>query len=166
MVYNFIFDVLLFDTHFSSMQYWGLFVTVITFVIDIYLTFRSDSSVDQEAIDKKNDDNERNQLLDSARTENSSYPSSRLSVRSSGDKPIFRNTDRPLYNNSLGGTGNTKQPSLQSTANSSSFDQEVDSTGRSPINQLLVSDMASSGETGNNRTRKQNGATTSENNRP
>ena len=61
MVYNFIFDVLLFDTQFSSMQYWGLFVTVITFVLDIYLTFRSSSApVDQEAIDKKDEDSERN----------------------------------------------------------------------------------------------------------
>ena len=135
MVYNFIFDVLLFDTQFSSMQYWGLFVTVITFVLDIYLTFRSSSApVDQEAIDKKDEDSERNQLLDSARTDNSNFHSSLKSVRSSGDKPIFRNTDRPLYNNSLGGTGNTKQPSLRSTANSSSYDQEADSTGRSPIN--------------------------------
>ena len=56
MVYNFIFDVLLFDTHFSSMQYWGLLITVITFVIDIYLTFKNKDKVDPVGQDKKNED--------------------------------------------------------------------------------------------------------------
>ena len=41
MVYNFFFDVYLFDTHFTNMQYWGITVTVLTFIIDIYITFKS-----------------------------------------------------------------------------------------------------------------------------
>ena len=41
MVYNFFFDVFLFNTHFTSMQYWGIIVTMLTFVLDIYITFKS-----------------------------------------------------------------------------------------------------------------------------
>ena len=40
MVYQFLFDVFLFDTNFSELQYWGIAITVITFAMDIYLTVR------------------------------------------------------------------------------------------------------------------------------
>ena len=40
MVYQFLFDVFLFDTQFSELQYWGIGVTVLTFAIDIYLTIK------------------------------------------------------------------------------------------------------------------------------
>ena len=40
MVYQFLFDVFLFDTMFSELQYWGIGITVITFILDIYLTVR------------------------------------------------------------------------------------------------------------------------------
>ena len=38
MVYQFLFDVFLFNTNFSELQYWGIGVTVLTFALDIYLT--------------------------------------------------------------------------------------------------------------------------------
>lgn len=41
MVYQFLFDIFLFDTNFNELQYWGIAITVITFIIDIYLTVRS-----------------------------------------------------------------------------------------------------------------------------
>lgn len=41
MVYQFLFDVFLFNTNFSELQYWGIGITVITFILDIYLTVRS-----------------------------------------------------------------------------------------------------------------------------
>lgn len=41
MVYQFLFDVFLFNVNFSTLQYWGIGVTVITFVLDIYMTVSS-----------------------------------------------------------------------------------------------------------------------------
>jgi len=38
MVYQFLFDVFLFDTEFSELQYWGIGITVVTFALDIYFT--------------------------------------------------------------------------------------------------------------------------------
>ena len=38
MVYQFLFDVFLFNTNFSELQYWGIGITVLTFALDIYLT--------------------------------------------------------------------------------------------------------------------------------
>lgn len=44
MVYQFLFDEFLFHTYFSEMQYWGIGVCVLTFVLDIYLTMTSSST--------------------------------------------------------------------------------------------------------------------------
>jgi hypothetical protein len=41
MVYQFLFDVFLFNTMFSELQYWGIGITVLTFILDIYMTIRS-----------------------------------------------------------------------------------------------------------------------------
>ena len=119
------------------MQYWGLFVTVITFVLDIYLTFKNDEQEDEEAKAKKDDEITRN-VQDSARTSNSKISSSVQSLGSSTDKPILRKRDRPLFNSVVGDTGNMSknQSNTNSTTQPSSYDQE--STGRSPVNQLLV----------------------------
>ena len=38
MVYNFFFDVYLFDTHFTNMQYAGIIITMCTFIADCYMT--------------------------------------------------------------------------------------------------------------------------------
>ena len=46
MVYQFMFDVYLFDTQFSELQYWGLIITVLTFVVDIYLTVYPEKKAD------------------------------------------------------------------------------------------------------------------------
>ena len=47
MVYQFMFDVYLFDTQFSELQYWGLIITVLTFAIDIYLTVYPETKSDE-----------------------------------------------------------------------------------------------------------------------
>ena len=44
MVYQFFFDVYLFDTNFNTMQYWGIGIIVITFAADVYLTIKRPSS--------------------------------------------------------------------------------------------------------------------------
>jgi hypothetical protein len=41
MVYQFLFDVFLFNTMFSELQYWGIGITVVTFILDIYLTVKA-----------------------------------------------------------------------------------------------------------------------------
>ena len=40
MVYQFLFDVYLFDTYFNDMQYWGIGIIVLTFALDVYLTIK------------------------------------------------------------------------------------------------------------------------------
>ena len=62
MVYQFLTDVFWFHVHFSSMQYWGIFVSMMTFVIDIYMTLSEDNNrtKDVEDVDKK----EEGELLD------------------------------------------------------------------------------------------------------
>ena len=40
MVYQFIFDVYLFDTNFNELQYWGIGIIVLTFAVDVYLTVK------------------------------------------------------------------------------------------------------------------------------
>ena len=57
MVYQFLTDVFWFHVHFSSMQYWGIFVSMMTFVIDIYMTLSEESNrgKDTEDLDKKED---------------------------------------------------------------------------------------------------------------
>ena len=40
MVYQFLFDVYLFDTNFNEMQYWGIAIIVLTFALDVYLTVK------------------------------------------------------------------------------------------------------------------------------
>ena len=40
MVYQFLFDVYLFDTNFNELQYWGIGIIVLTFAIDVYLTVK------------------------------------------------------------------------------------------------------------------------------
>ena len=52
MVYQFLTDVFWFHVHFSSMQYWGIFVSMMTFIIDIYMTLSEDTKND----DKKEDE--------------------------------------------------------------------------------------------------------------
>ena len=44
MVYNFVFDVFLFDTHFSAMQYWGIIICSFVFMIDIAMTVQADKA--------------------------------------------------------------------------------------------------------------------------
>ena len=69
MVYQFMFDVFLFNTQFSELQYWGIGITVLTFVLDIYLTVYGPSeesaagvggagSSSAEAIDQKKVEND------------------------------------------------------------------------------------------------------------
>ena len=48
MVYQFIFDVFLFNTQFNELQYWGIGITVVTFILDIYLTIRSSGQTEPE----------------------------------------------------------------------------------------------------------------------
>ena len=56
MVYQFLFDVFLFDTHFSELQYWGIGITVLTFLTDIYLTINP--RPEEESKDKKANESE------------------------------------------------------------------------------------------------------------
>ena len=49
MVYQFLFDEFLFHTEFSSLQYWGIGITVVTFVLDIYLTIKAPKVEDEAA---------------------------------------------------------------------------------------------------------------------
>lgn len=56
MVYQFLFDFFLFNTCFSDLQCWGIGITVVTFVLDIYLTFRNPVLVRQEVDNEKRDD--------------------------------------------------------------------------------------------------------------
>lgn len=53
MVYQFLFDVFLFNTMFSELQYWGIGITVLTFILDIYMTIRSPETL--EVADEKKD---------------------------------------------------------------------------------------------------------------
>lgn len=55
MVYNFFADIYLFDTHFTAMQYWGIFITLGTFIIDIYMTYNTESDKQTEDKDKGDD---------------------------------------------------------------------------------------------------------------
>ena len=55
MVYQFLTDVFWFHVHFSSMQYWGIFVSMMTFVIDVYMTCTEDDKKDAEDVDRKED---------------------------------------------------------------------------------------------------------------
>lgn len=48
MVYQFLFDIFLFDTHFSELQYWGIGITVLTFALDIYLTIQPKQPEEKE----------------------------------------------------------------------------------------------------------------------
>jgi len=48
MVYQFLTDVFLFHTHFSSLQYWGIFVSIMTFVVDVYKTLSEEKDKDDE----------------------------------------------------------------------------------------------------------------------
>ena len=50
MVYQFMFDVFLFNTQFSELQYWGIGITVLTFVLDIYLTMTGPPCQDQPSL--------------------------------------------------------------------------------------------------------------------
>ena len=56
MVYQFLTDVFWFHVHFSSMQYWGIFVSMMTFIIDIYMTLSEDT--------KNDDKNEGDEIFD------------------------------------------------------------------------------------------------------
>ena len=62
MVYQFLTDVFWFDVHFSSMQYWGIFVSMMTFIIDIYMTLSEDNSKVKDAEDAEKE--EEDDLLD------------------------------------------------------------------------------------------------------
>ena len=66
MVYNFFFDVVLFDTHFSSMQYWGICITMFTFVADIYLTAQR-TKVEQSSNEHENQNDMRQAEVNSLR---------------------------------------------------------------------------------------------------
>ena len=50
MVYQFLFDVFLFNTHFNELQYWGIGITVVTFIADIYLTIKAPSETQPEDV--------------------------------------------------------------------------------------------------------------------
>lgn len=50
MVYQFIFDVFLFNTHFNELQYWGIGITVVTFILDIYLTVTGSTETAPEVV--------------------------------------------------------------------------------------------------------------------
>ena len=60
MVYQFMFDVYLFDTQFSDLQYVGLVITVGTFALDIYFTCyplkKSKKTEEDEALNEKSED--------------------------------------------------------------------------------------------------------------
>ena len=58
MVYQFLTDVFWFDVHFSSMQYWGIFVSMMTFIIDIYMTLSEDNSKVKDTEDAEKKDEE------------------------------------------------------------------------------------------------------------
>ena len=49
MVYQFIFDIFLFNTNFNELQYWGIAITIVTFILDIYLTVKEPSETEQAA---------------------------------------------------------------------------------------------------------------------
>lgn len=53
MVYQFLFDIFLFDTQFSELQYWGIGVTVITFALDIFLTIKPAIHKSSEEIEEQ-----------------------------------------------------------------------------------------------------------------
>ena len=42
MVYQFLTDLFVFNTHFSSLQYWGIAISAFTFFVDIYMTVADD----------------------------------------------------------------------------------------------------------------------------
>ena len=48
MVYQFIFDIFLFDTQFNELQYWGIAIIVITFALDVYFTVKGTKSSEPE----------------------------------------------------------------------------------------------------------------------
>ena len=53
MVYQFLTDLFVFNTHFSSLQYWGIAISAFTFVVDIYMTVMDDAKPDGEIADRK-----------------------------------------------------------------------------------------------------------------
>ena len=48
MVYQFLFDEFLFHTYFSEMQYWGIGICVLTFILDIYMTMQEPEKEENE----------------------------------------------------------------------------------------------------------------------
>lgn len=51
MVYQFLFDVFLFNEFFSDLQLLGIGITVITFVMDIYITIKDNSNTSSPTTD-------------------------------------------------------------------------------------------------------------------
>ena len=49
MVYQFLFDVYLFDTNFNELQYWGIGIIVLTFALDVYLTVNRPAATTEPA---------------------------------------------------------------------------------------------------------------------
>jgi len=47
MVYQFLFDVFLFNELFSDLQLWGIGITVVTFAMDIYITIKDNNNAQQ-----------------------------------------------------------------------------------------------------------------------
>ena len=47
MVYQFLFDVFLFNELFSDLQLWGIGITVVTFAMDIYITIKDNKNAQQ-----------------------------------------------------------------------------------------------------------------------
>ena len=52
MVYNYFIDVVIFDVNFSNLQNWGIFITGLTFIIDIYMSCKTKPSTDDEEEDE------------------------------------------------------------------------------------------------------------------
>ena len=43
MVYQFLTDLFVFNAHFSSLQYWGIAVSMMTLVIEVYMTLKDEN---------------------------------------------------------------------------------------------------------------------------
>ena len=56
MVYQFLTDLLIFHTNFSILQYWGIFISATTFVVDVCMTWKEVDEKPEVDKDKKEDE--------------------------------------------------------------------------------------------------------------
>ncbi len=136
MVYQFLFDVFLFNTMFSELQYWGIGITVLTFILDIYLTIRSPETLEVANEKKDREQDSLTELTPMANIPISQSQSQRAPRISSVGEPLIIKPERDMSLSLLGGstahaTTNADEAATENSANCSSHSTSVFDVGTS-----------------------------------